>query len=117
MQIVGKYQNIFALGDCCVTPAKEEKTVAPISIQSKIIAENMKLLEKGADMTQLKKTPEIFNLVVGVTLGLKDGILVMNDFIIKGKMAAKVKNDIEAQYAGRFGGDKKQTKAYFSQKK
>ena len=33
--------NIFSLGDVCLTPAKEEKSVVPIKLMSKVLSHNL----------------------------------------------------------------------------
>jgi hypothetical protein len=41
------HQNIFSIGDVCLTSVNEEKTVYPLKVCAEICAENIKRMASG----------------------------------------------------------------------
>jgi hypothetical protein len=70
------YSNIFAFGDCCLTHVNEEKTVTPIKICAKILANNISTLAN--DGKALLAIPDKFPCIYDITLGPERGISIFN---------------------------------------
>lgn len=81
------FDNIFAIGDCCLTKLNEEKTVLPARMCADICSKNIRLLTSG-NKDNLKSLPRRFPCVYGITLGKENGILVINDYAKISKNAA-----------------------------
>ena len=83
--------NVFALGDCCITPINEPKTVYPIRLSSNILVKNLLQLAKYGKIKNFAKMPIVFPFLSSITLGPKDGVFIVNDKIEFGKSATKSK--------------------------
>ncbi len=64
MQVEG-FRNVFAVGDCCVTPLKEEKGVFSTSVLGAIVFGNLVAKHEG---TGLKTIPPRMEFVQGTLL-------------------------------------------------
>ena len=84
------YNNIFSVGDCCLTKANEEKTVVPAKTCAEICANNIKSLTEG-NANKMKKIPDKFPCIYGITLGSQKGIYVFNNYTKVNKAAAEMK--------------------------
>lgn len=93
------FNNIFAFGDVCVTPANEHKTIVSIHQYKKIVANNVVKQVKGIqDASEYQQIPQTFTEITNIPLGTKMGLLIINDQILMNAGAVKSKYDIEAEY-------------------
>ena len=76
------YENIFCIGDACITPSNEEKTVYPLKQCARICADNIIAMASGG--LKLKKIPKTFAGVYLISLGPNDGIMIINDMVKTG---------------------------------
>ncbi len=98
------FTNIFALGDVAQTALNEEKTVYPLKKCAKIVAENIRTLANGENKP-LKELPDKFAGIYQLSLGKNDGILIINDFVLCGKMIANQKAEYERMHLASYKGD------------
>lgn len=93
------YENIFAFGDVCITPANEPKTIVSLYQYKKEVATNIVNQLKGVkNASKFRQIPEIFTEISNIPLGSKMGLLVINDRISFNAGNAKKKIDIETEY-------------------
>jgi NADH dehydrogenase FAD-containing subunit len=97
------FDNIFAIGDCCLTKLNEEKTVQPAKICAEMCAKNIRLLAQG-DKDHLKALPTRFPCIYGITLGKDKGMFIFNDYADVSKTAADEKLEYQTNYVGAFKG-------------
>eukprot|EP00347_Sterkiella_histriomuscorum_P010740 403375101 len=105
------FQNIFCFGDAAQTSVNEEKTVFPLKICSEICAKNIRALSTDEPIevqrANLKQIPERFDGIYQISLGSNDGIMLVNNFVITGKLPVKFKRDYEELHMQKYTGDQK----------
>ena len=79
--------NIFSIGDCSLNRVNEEKTVVPARMCAEICALNIKYLNEK-NLYLLKKIPDKFPCVYGLTLGTEKGMFILNDYVKVNKKAS-----------------------------
>lgn len=90
-------RNVFALGDCCVTPLHEEKGLFSIAQLGKVVLTN---LVNKQDGERLISVPPRTELMQELSIGREDGLMVLNWKLVKtGAKVAKTKDEA----ADRFG--------------
>ncbi len=89
-RVMKVFDNIFAIGDCCLTKVNEEKTVLPAKMSADICAKNINLMTDGVK-DRLKSLPLRFPCAYGITLGKDKGILIINDYAKISRDAADTK--------------------------
>ena len=98
------FENIFSLGDACLTSLNEEKTLYPMRQCAKICAQNIKLLAEDKH-GQLVSLPQKFDGIYTISLGPQDGICIINNFVTFGQKAAQCKLRSQDQYLGLLRGE------------
>ena len=71
------YENIFCLGDACLTSANEEKSVTPLKQCVDICFNN--ILNIATTRGKLKSIPRVFPGLYSISLGPEEGIIVVNN--------------------------------------
>ena len=85
------FNNVFSLGDVCLTRADEEKTIPPLYVLAPILANNLVNLAKDQP-EQLMKVPKMLTRFTVVTIGSQQSIVNINGFVMPIKSAgAKMK--------------------------
>jgi hypothetical protein len=77
------FENIFAVGDVCLTRADEEKAVFPLRICAGVASQNMLKIASGE--RRLNSIPNEFPTMFIVTLGPEMGIFILNQFVKVGR--------------------------------
>eukprot|EP00350_Pseudokeronopsis_sp_OXSARD2_P008133 CAMPEP_0170552598 /NCGR_PEP_ID=MMETSP0211-20121228/10475_1 /TAXON_ID=311385 /ORGANISM="Pseudokeronopsis sp., Strain OXSARD2" /LENGTH=157 /DNA_ID=CAMNT_0010860415 /DNA_START=843 /DNA_END=1313 /DNA_ORIENTATION=- len=99
------FENIFCLGDACLTSANEEKSVTPLKQCVDICFNN--ILNVATSRGKLKSIPRVFPGLYSISLGPEEGIIVVNNYVHVGPKAALTKREIEENYMGSLKGDER----------
>ncbi len=93
---VGKYKHIFAAGD--VTSIKEEKTAQNAEKQAKVVVRNIRALEEKEMLKEYHSQPR----PMVISLAKTHGVLIYKNFVLTGKIPAKIKAWVEHKTMKRF---------------
>lgn len=90
--------HVYAIGDAAAAPAGGDQeapmTAQEAGVQGRLVAANLKKLQKGRPLTAYKPK----NLGVAISLGRRDGLLRTLGLRIKGRPAALLKQVIEKRH-------------------
>lgn len=93
--------NIFCMGDMMTEPAKQGKVAYMAELNAWLVCENIIRVEQGMDKPYLWQFPRDLSVLptppvlVCCSLGNWDGVLIFNQLIMGGKLAAISKHFIE----------------------
>lgn len=73
------YENIYSVGDVCLTSVNEEKSIFPLKACLEICAANIIKAAQGNNL--LDRIPTVFAGLYCISLGPDEGILIINDFV------------------------------------
>lgn len=100
------FKNIFSVGDVCLTPLAENKSIVAMMQYAPIVSHNIYQQLCGAPHCS-KQIPEDIVVFQAIPLGTKSGIVCINNKVdIKGDVDA-MKDDIEKKTLARLRGDPK----------
>lgn len=85
------FPNIFCIGDICKTSLDEEKSIVPIHIMTSILSHNIKILIKNEKLNDLQVLPNAIPRIYFVNFGNSDGVMIWNEFVLKGKQNFYIK--------------------------
>ncbi len=73
------YENIFSIGDVCLTSVNEEKSIYPLKVCLEVCAKN--IIKVASGVNRLDRIPTVFAGLYVISLGPAEGILVFNDMV------------------------------------
>ena len=104
--------HVYAIGDCCVGPVAAGKLAYTAELQAVVAAANVsRQVQRGVDAAPLLSFPLSLSSVlpapslVCCSLGAADGVLVFNDIVVSGWLAALAKYVIERSKLGQYRGE------------
>ena len=103
--------HMYAIGDCCAAPVVASKLAYTAELQAVVAAANVaQQLQRGVDAAPLLTFPLSLSVVLPAptliccSLGAWDGVLVFNDIVVGGWLAALAKLVIERSKVGQYRG-------------
>ena len=105
-------RHMYAIGDCCSCPVPSAKLAYSAELQAVVAANNVaRQMHSGAESQSLLAYPLSLSgvlpapILVCCSLGAWDGVLVFNDLVVGGWLAALAKHVIERSKVGQYRGD------------
>ena len=103
--------HMYAVGDCCAGPVAASKLAYTAELQAVVAAANVAQQLQGGVDAPLLSFPVSLSVVlpapslVCCSLGASDGVLVFNDVVVGGWLAALAKYVIERSKVGQYRGE------------
>jgi apoptosis-inducing factor 2 len=95
--------NVFAFGDCSLTPIKEVKNIPSLKFLGFTLEKNLQALVNGQALSE--SIPKTLPIFAAVSIGPSYGMFVMNSNVIAGDENGKAKYDFASTWVKIFKGD------------